>query len=146
MAVRKHSHTEQHNERRGPIGACQRARLARFGGVRSQRRAGSQLLPLPRGIYLSLIGHLLTAATAVACRTQHEVQFKPPPVGMFGLYRFATRGERFLLAIGILCALAVGGIQPAFLVVFGRSIDQVTSRLPATSALESPQNLIQIGA
>jgi ABC-type multidrug transport system fused ATPase/permease subunit len=54
-----------------------------------------------------------------------EAEVKLPPVAFFSLYRYCTAGEKLLLVVSIICALAVGAAQPLFMILFGGSISSI---------------------
>jgi len=47
----------------------------------------------------------------------------PPAISVFALFRYATRREQVAQTLGVFLALLVGGIQPAFMLVFAQAID-----------------------
>ncbi|GAA6016489.1 hypothetical protein JCM11491_002338 [Sporobolomyces phaffii] len=57
-----------------------------------------------------------------------QIMYKKPPTGSYmGLYRFTTRFEMILNAVGILFAVAAGVAQPAMTIAFGNLTNSFTN-------------------
>ncbi|KAG2202626.1 hypothetical protein INT47_002058 [Mucor saturninus] len=60
---------------------------------------------------------------------------KPPMVSMRKLFRFATKKEKVLIVIAIICSAGAGALQPIAILIYGNFINNLTASLSDTSKL-----------
>ncbi len=86
-----------------------------------------------------------SAQTMVANKPQEKYQIQP--VSFFSLFRFATRTDYILMAIGTICAGAMGAALPAFALLWGNLTDSYgDSNSMVDGARQVMYNFFEIGA
>lgn len=62
---------------------------------------------------------------------------KQPMVSMTRLFRFATKKEKVLIVIAIICSAGAGALQPIAILIYGNFINNLTA------SLSDPTNLVE---
>ncbi|KAJ7212049.1 multidrug resistance protein 1 [Mycena pura] len=79
-----------------------------------------------------------TDSETTATDLQPPAEPTPPPIGFLELFRFSTKFELLLDAIGLTAAAAAGAAQPLMTVLFGNLVNQFVNFGIVTNNLSSP--------